>query len=255
LPLIEELAQTVPEELNFANEGRNAETISKFFSGRADVCVPSIHWDLTSERLLVSDFVERLKISDVDGIRAAGLDCDRIVALLVETYCEQIFRQGFFHADPHPGNLLVRRMEDGQPRLVYLDFSLARRLPDGFRKGALDFVAAMLQSDADAMSRALLDLGFQVRDGSYQGLEDIADAVLRVAQQVQSQGHIDRAMRTRLREELPRRIRENPLVAAPSHLVLVARVVTMLSGLAHTLDSHLDLATTILPYVELPTEL
>jgi predicted unusual protein kinase regulating ubiquinone biosynthesis (AarF/ABC1/UbiB family) len=79
--------------------------------------------------------------------------------------------------------------------------------------------------------------------------------VLRVAQQVQSQGHIDRAMRARLREELPRRIRENPLVAAPSHLVLVARVVTMLSGLAHTLDSHLDLATTILPYVALPTEL
>jgi predicted unusual protein kinase regulating ubiquinone biosynthesis (AarF/ABC1/UbiB family) len=255
LPLIEELAQVVPEELNFANEGRNAEAVGKFFAERADVAVPAVHWDLTSERVLVSDFVDGIKISDVESLRAAGLDTDRVVALLVETYCEQIFRRGFFHADPHPGNLLVQRMDDGQPRLVYLDFGLARRLPEGFRQGALDFVSALLQSDRDAMSRALLTLGFRVRDGSYQGLEDIADAVLQVAKHVQAKGHIDRQMRASLRRDLPGRIRENPLVEVPSHLVLVARVVTMLSGLAHTLDSHIDLATTILPYVAIPTDL
>ena len=199
----------------------------------------------------MSDFVDGIKISDVRRLRAAGLDTDRVVTLLVETYCEQIFRRGFFHADPHPGNLLVQPMEDGSPRLVYLDFGLARRLPEGFRQGALDFVAAMLQSDRDAMSQALLALGFRVRDGSQQGLEDIADAVLRVAQHVQTHGHMDRATRARLRRELPEQIRSNPLVQVPSHLVFVARVVTMLSGLAHTLDSHIDLATTLLPYVAL----
>jgi len=252
LPLVEEMARVVPEELNFVNEGRNAEEIAKFFAGREDVGVPGVHWDLCSERVLVTDLAEGIKISDAAALRAAGIDTDHVVALLVETYCEQIFRRGFFHADPHPGNLLVQRLPDGAPRLVYLDFGLAKRLPSAFRRGALDFVTALLQSDRGAMAKALVGLGFAVRDGSYNGLEDIADAVLEAAQHIQAKGHLDRELREKLRKELPQRLRENPLVAVPSHLVLVARVVTMLSGLAHTLDSRVDLAGTILPYVALP---
>lgn len=254
LPLVDELAGVVPEELNFANEGRNAETIAKYFAGRADVHIPAVHWDLTSERMLVTDFVQGTRIGDALALRAQGLDPDAIVTLLVETCCEQIFRQGFFHADPHPGNLLVQRLGDGSPRLVYLDFGLAKRLPPEFRRGALAFVSALLQSDRDAMASALLALGFRVRDGSYCGLLEIAQAVLHAGGRIQERGRLDRALRAELRRDLGQRLRGNPLVEVPTHLVLVARVVTLLAGLAHTLDSRIDLATTILPYVALPTD-
>jgi ubiquinone biosynthesis protein len=247
MPLIEELGTYVPRELNFANEGRNAETIARYFTDRDDVAVPRIHWDVTSERVLVMDFIEGIKVDDAAALRAAGVDTDAVARTLVEAYCEQILRRGFFHADPHPGNILVQPTA-GAPRVVFLDFGLAKDLPPRFREGVLALAAATLRGRPDDMARALLTLGFETRDGDPQSLLEIAEFVLQAAQQLRERSHLDRELSERLRDELPDHIRENPIVRMPSHLMLVGRVVGLLSGLNRTLETRVDFARTILPY-------
>jgi predicted unusual protein kinase regulating ubiquinone biosynthesis (AarF/ABC1/UbiB family) len=247
MPLVDEIQQSVPRELDFLNEGRNAERVAGFFADRDDIHVPTIHWDLSSEKVLVMDFEPGIKLNDAAGLRAAGVDLDGVAALLVSAYCEQILVHGFFHADPHPGNLLVQPRPEG-PRLVLLDFGLTKELPPAFRAGVLDFAGGLLRGDVDAMASAMLQLGFETRGDSKAGLLEIARFVLTSAQRIREQATLDRELAEKLRAELPRRIRENPLVRVPAHLVLAGRVVGLLSGLTRSLETRTDLVRALLPY-------
>jgi predicted unusual protein kinase regulating ubiquinone biosynthesis (AarF/ABC1/UbiB family) len=249
MPLIEELGTYVPRELNFVNEGRNAETIGRFFKDRDDVAVPRIHWELTTRRVLVMDFVDGIKITDVAGLREAGLDAEQVARILAEAYCEQVLVHGFFHADPHPGNLLVQRTPAHTPRLVFVDFGLAKDLPPHFRQTAIAFTGALLAADADRMAEALVELGFETRDGRLESLRDIADLILDLARRFRHGVRLEPDFTERFRLEVPDRIRANPIVRIPTHLVLLGRVLGLLSGVNRSLDSRLDLARTILPYV------
>jgi len=249
MPLVDELGVYVPRELNFVNEAHNLETIGRFFKEREDVAVPRVHWELTTRRVLVMDFVEGLKVTDLRGLRAAGIDPQEVARILVEAYCEQVFVHGFFHADPHPGNLIVQSRADGGARLVFVDFGLAKDLPSRFREDVLRFAQALLGGDADQMAQALLDLGFETRDGEPESLHDIASFILDLASRFRHGVRLDKDMTDRFASEVPDRIRENPVVRVPTHLVLLARVVGLLSGVNRSLDSKVDLARTLLPYV------
>lgn len=248
MPLVDELGDVVPRELDFVNEGRNAERIAGFFAERSDIVTPRIHWDLSSERVLVMELMQGVKISDADGLAEAGVDPNDVARILVEAYCEQILARGFFHADPHPGNLMVQGSGDAL-RLVFLDFGLAKELPPDFRSAVLAFAGALIRGDATAMARALVELGFETRDGKVASLAELAAYLLHAAQQVRAQAHLDPELAERLRHELPDRIRENPVVRIPSHLVLIARVIGLLSGLARTLGTRVDLVQAVLPYI------
>jgi predicted unusual protein kinase regulating ubiquinone biosynthesis (AarF/ABC1/UbiB family) len=248
MPLIDELSTHVPRELDFVNEGRNAQNVAEFFEGSDDVSVPRIHWPYTTRRVLVMDYVDGIKISDVRRLRSAGIDTDRVAQVLVEAYCEQVLGHGFFHADPHPGNILVQPGASGRPRLVFIDFGLTKRLPAHFRAGVVAFAGALLGGDADAMADALLELGFETRDGTPESLGDIARYVLDTAIEFQKRSYLNRDMSERVRRELPDQIRENPVVRVPGHVVLLGRVLALLSGVSRSLGSKVDLVRTVLPY-------
>jgi len=247
MPLIEELARTVPLELDFVNESHNARRMRDLFLGRDDVAVPEVHDDLVRRRVLVMDLVSGVKVDDPVALRAAGIDPDRVAELVTVAYAEQLLVHGFFHADPHPGNLLVQPTPAG-PRLVLLDFGLAKELPRDFRDRVLVFATALLRGDADTMTDALQGLGFETRDGSRAGLAELARYLLASAQRIRAQSTLDRDLAERLRAELPERIRANPLVRVPPDLVLVGRVVALLSGIARSLGSRVDVARLLLPY-------
>jgi predicted unusual protein kinase regulating ubiquinone biosynthesis (AarF/ABC1/UbiB family) len=250
MPLINELGTQMPLELDFVNEAHNAERVAAFFADRDDVHVPRVHWEHTTRKVLVMEFIDGIKISDAPALRQAGVEPDAVMKTLIETYCEQILRQGFFHADPHPGNLLVQPTAgaDGKPRLVLLDFGLAKELPADFRSGIVTLATALLGGDAGNMARALFELGFETREGGIEALHDIAEVVLDVAIRLRKQSYLDPAIAREAAEELPRMIRENPIVRVPSHVVLLGRVVALLSGLGRTLNAKVDMLTTILPY-------
>ena len=250
MPLVEELAEHMPRELDFCNEGINAERVTKFFKNRKDIVIPSIEWELTTTRILVSDFIEGIKITDTKRLDEAGIDRTAVMQSLVEAYCEQILVHGFFHADPHPGNLMVlpATAQNEPPRVVFLDFGLAKQLPPAFRKSALEFVGALLQGNPEAMGSALVDLGFETRGGSPEALQRVAQVLLDVAKRLRNQTYLEPGILREAGESLSRVIRENPLVHIPSHIVLLGRVFGLLSGLGNTLGVKLDMLQTILPY-------
>jgi predicted unusual protein kinase regulating ubiquinone biosynthesis (AarF/ABC1/UbiB family) len=251
MPLVEELATQVPRELDFLCEGRNAERMARQLADRDDVIVPRVHWAYTTRRVLVMELMDGVKITDVEGLRRAGIDSTRVAQSLVEIYCAQVLRDGFFHADPHPGNILVQAGPGGAPRLVLLDFGLAKELPPDFRRGVVELAAGLLRSDADAVATALLDLGFESRGGDA-AIREIAEFVMRAAQDLQHHSFLDRDSAERVGRELAERVRANPFVRIPSHVVLIARVLGLLSGVSHTLGSRVDLVRTLVPYAFAP---
>ncbi len=260
MPLLDELGATVPRELDFVNEARNAEYMKKHFEGRDDVYVPTIYWNHTTRRVLVMEFIEGIKINDSRALRADGLATDRVMQTLLDAYCEQILVRGFFHADPHPGNLMVQPVEERRetdvspspglvkPRIVFLDFGLAKTLPADFRKDIVSFAAALLGGRPDQMAKALIDLGFETRETPVSSLQEIARAVLDAARELRDPISINSATSRTAKGELARLIRENPLVRVPAHILLVARVITLLSGLGRSLEVKVDLMKTVLPY-------
>jgi predicted unusual protein kinase regulating ubiquinone biosynthesis (AarF/ABC1/UbiB family) len=209
------------------------------------VVVPGIVWEWTTRRVLVMEYMDGIKITDVDALRGAGVDLERVARTLFESFCEQILVRGFFHADPHPGNLLVQ--PEG-PRLVLLDFGLAKDLPPRFREGVLDFVAALIQGKTELMAHALAELGFETRDGREASLLDIADVVLRVGKELRAQRTVRPETVEQLRREIPERVRRNPIVRIPHHLVLLGRVIGLLSGVSSSLGAKIDVVQTIAPY-------
>ena len=250
MPLVDEFGSHMPLELDFINEGHNAERMATFFSKREDVHVPAIYWDYSTRRVLVMEFIDGIKISDARALRAAGLSPESVMRTLVEAYCEQLLVRGFFHADPHPGNLIV---QPGPPqRIVFVDFGLAKQLPAEFQQGVVSFASALLGGRPHDMTRALVELGFETRSGgadSAEPLAAIAERLLQVAIQLRNQTYVDRDAVRDAGDDLVRLIREDPIVRVPSHLVFVGRVLGLLSGLGRTLDAKLDMVTTTLPFI------
>nr|XP_008200444.1 PREDICTED: uncharacterized aarF domain-containing protein kinase 5 [Tribolium castaneum] len=125
--VLEEVADTLKQELDFVNEGKNAEKCAKDLEKFDFVHVPKIYWDLTSTRVLVMEYIEGCKISDVKFLKEKKFSLKDINNKLFEIFGHQIFQTGFVHGDPHAGNILVRRVE-GKTQLVLLDHGLYQRL-------------------------------------------------------------------------------------------------------------------------------
>jgi predicted unusual protein kinase regulating ubiquinone biosynthesis (AarF/ABC1/UbiB family) len=236
MPIAEELSANVPLELDFVNEGRNAERLAANFGGRDDIIVPRIEWDYTTRRVLTMEFVDGIKITDFDAIDAAGIDRQDVARLLVETFLRQIFAHGFLHADPHPGNLFVRP----GPKLVIVDFGLAKQLPRGFIQGFVRLSSALVSGDGLALARAFRDIGFKTRHADDTVFEALAEAMV---QRLSRNGEFnrDRQLLYDFQNRMLRLFRENPVVRVPADFLYVGRVFGLLGGLGARLGSDVNL--------------
>jgi predicted unusual protein kinase regulating ubiquinone biosynthesis (AarF/ABC1/UbiB family) len=254
-PIIEEISHNVPLELDFINEGHNAELIARNFAGRDDVIVPRIVWEYTTRRVLTMEYVDGIKVIDVEGMERAGIDPQAVAQLVTNVYCEQLFLHGMFHADPHPGNLFVRPPQslNAGPTLVMLDFGLCRQYDDKFRLGYARLVEAMLTWNVAEMIQAFIDLGVKVRRS-----EDPTTYLElgRAFRETQSRGraYADRDLVAEANERMARAIRANPIIDIPRELLLIMRVTGLLSGLGKHLESKVDVTNTLLPYTRMALE-
>ena len=236
-PLLDELGDAVPRELDFEQEGRAAERIACDLAARGDVRIPAVLWEWTTRRVLVMEYVEGIRIGDTEGLRAAGIEPRRVARTLLEVFAEQMLVHGFFHADPHPGNLRV----EPNGRLVLLDFGLTKELPPDFRAAVLELAGALLLGRRERLGGALLRLGFETRAGGEGSLQAIAELLANASRELRAKGRLDQATLDRLRAELPERIRRDPIVRVPPHLVLVGRALGLLSGQLTQLGAEVEL--------------
>jgi len=244
-PIIEELSHNAPQELDFINEGHNAEIIAGNFAGRENVVVPEIVWEYSTKRVLTMEFMGGTKITDIEALRREDIDPQAVAQLVTDVYCEQLYIHGMFHADPHPGNLLVQP----GPTLVMLDFGLCRQYDDAFRLRYAKMTNAMLRWDLPALVEAYKELGIKVKNPDDPAIYvEMGRAFMETSRDGKGYADADLVAESNLRFE--KAMRSNPVTDIPRELLLIMRVTGLLSGLGKHLESRVDVTQTLLPYTE-----
>lgn len=155
--IYEESAKLLYEEIDYVLEGRNADLFRNNFASTPWVKVPGIYWDLTSSRVLTMEYVPGIKINDYESIERAGLDRVLLAQRSAESYLTQLLRHGFFHTDPHCGNLAVDTVAGG--RLIYYDFGMMSRFEPHIKKGLVDVIFGIYEGDAKGICDAMVSMG------------------------------------------------------------------------------------------------
>ncbi|HSY21454.1 MAG TPA: AarF/UbiB family protein [Polyangiaceae bacterium] len=166
-----QIRELLTQELDFALEADNIERIAKHFHDDPLVVFPEPVRELCTKRVLATTFVEGRKVSDVAGLDALGVDKKDVARRLVRLYCQMIFVDGVYHADPHPGNLLVQK--DG--KIVLLDFGAVAELSPQMREGITEFLEGVLRRDTDRLVKALRKMGFISRTADERVSEKIIE--------------------------------------------------------------------------------
>jgi predicted unusual protein kinase regulating ubiquinone biosynthesis (AarF/ABC1/UbiB family) len=230
LPLLKELTAHLAMELDMRREAVSCDRVRGLFADDARVWIPRIHHELSTGRVLVMEKVSGIKVTEKAALEAAGLDPADVVQDLMRVYVRMILAAGFFQADPHPGNLMVTR----EGRLIVLDFGLSKELPDGYGLGLFELMFSMMTMNESAMIRAFQELGFETKTGDTSTFLLIARRMMTRSRTGTFEGEFTEEMT----DELFEAIREDPVVRVPSDFVLVGRVFSFLSGIAHTLGSR-----------------
>lgn len=154
--LIDEFARRVYQELNYVQEGKNARRFKKLYADKEDVLVPDIFWDYTSAKVLTMDWVDGVKLNEQEAIERQGLKLLDLVNTGIQCSLRQLLEYGYFHADPHPGNLLATP----EGKLAFLDFGMMSETPEEARYAIIGHVVHMVNRDYEAMARDYYALDF-----------------------------------------------------------------------------------------------
>lgn len=154
--IVDEFGTKLFEEIDYLNEGRNAEKFATNFRNEPRVKVPAIYWRYTSNRVITLEWINGFKLTDTPRIQKAGLDSDSLIQIGVQAGLQQLLEHGFFHADPHPGNLFA--MPDG--RMAYIDFGMMDQLEEYTKETLVDAVVHLINKDYTELAEDFVKLGF-----------------------------------------------------------------------------------------------
>jgi len=254
----QEIRAMILDELDFHIEAANIEQIARNFQGHTNVVLPRVIPELSTEKVLTLDYVDGIKITENARLREAGLNPSQLAKNVVTAYCQMIFVDGVYHADPHPGNILVQ--PDG--RIVFLDFGAVGHLSTTMRQGISSFFEALIKGDRDQLLKALRTMGF-LRVGS-----DYSAAATRLIEnfhrKFQEEISIEEFSLSSIKIDTQKGldaladvwqidvgIRElSKEFYIPREWVLLERTALLLAGLCTHLDPAMNPAETIRPYLE-----
>lgn len=241
--IYQEFAETVMEELDYIQEGHNAETIAA--NSKADdlFAAPSIYWEYTTKKVLTMEFMEGIKITDYGAMEAAGLDRRAIAAKLLGIYVRQILVDGFYHADPHPGNLFVT--EKGV--LIMVDFGMVGSVSEEMRPLLVQLVLALTQRDYFEVVEQLKRLGF-LRPG-FDNLLVVRAVSVFLEHTLGSVHEINSADLQDFLRDFERLLYEQPF-QIPARFTFLGRALGTLYGICVGLDPGINFVDVARPYVD-----
>jgi predicted unusual protein kinase regulating ubiquinone biosynthesis (AarF/ABC1/UbiB family) len=248
--LMQEFATTLWEELDYETEADNAEKFAEIFTGNDDIVVPSVYREHSTRRILVLEDVSGIKITEVDEIQAAGVDTSKVAALILDVYFQQIFKEGFFHADPHPGNLFVipygverRRSDDlSRPfRVSFVDFGMVGHIEELMGDNLRRVLVSVTQRDARGLTEAFNDLGFFLPGTDLDRITEAQEVILDHiwGRNLLELTRPDPQEMHELSQEFRDLLFDFPF-QVPQDFVFLGRAMGMLSGLTSLLDPNIN---------------
>ncbi|MEM6252110.1 MAG: AarF/ABC1/UbiB kinase family protein [Cyanobacteria bacterium P01_D01_bin.156] len=238
--IVDEFGSKLFEEIDYLNEGRNAEAFAANFADESKVKVPAIYWRYTSTRVLTLEWIDGIKLTDIEKVKAAGLDSDTLVTIGVSSGLRQLLEFGFFHADPHPGNLFA--LADGS--MAYIDFGMMDQLSQGMKETLVDSVVHLINQEYDKLADDFVKLGFLTPDVDVRPIVPALEAVFDGAIG-ESVGNFNFKSIT---DEFSKVMYEYPF-RVPAKFALIIRSLVTQEGLALTLNPEFKIVEIAYPYV------
>lgn len=243
--LVDEFARTTWEEVDYLSEAENAERFAEMFEEDPGVRIPAVRREFTTRRVLTLEDVERIKITDFAALEAAGISRAQVAQRLFDVYLRQVFEEGFFHADPHPGNLFVCPTdqpsdEEGRPfELIFVDFGMVGRVPTLMGEQLREILLSLALRDARRMVQAYQKLDFFLPGADLRRVEEAIGLLLDRfwGMSMEELAQVDYVEMHSLALQFRDLLFELPF-QVPKDFIFLGRAAGILSGLATSLDPH-----------------
>lgn len=240
--VIDEFGDVLVDEIDYVREVENAETFRANFAKWPNICVPKVYRQYSTRRVITMEYIPGIKVDDHSGLRRQGLAPSDVTDLLVQTYLKQLLEDGFFHADPHPGNLRV--MPDG--RLAFFDFGMVGRISLDLQSTLVDAFFHIVERDWPRLLRIAADLGFlRVDPSDQEGLDAIGT---RLINQYEGLRLGDLTFRD-MSEEVAELLYRYPF-QIPPQFTFILRALTTIEGIGSKADSDFNFFIVARPYAK-----
>jgi predicted unusual protein kinase regulating ubiquinone biosynthesis (AarF/ABC1/UbiB family) len=250
--IVDEFGTKLFEEIDYLNEGRNAEKFAYNFRNDPTVKVPSIFWRYSTNRVLVLEWIDGLKLTDTDRIKQAGLDTDALIRIGVTAGLRQLLEYGFFHADPHPGNLFAVAPSPSvngsqafpNARMAFIDFGMMDQLEESAKETLVDAVVHLINKDYAELAKDFVKLGFLTPDVD---IHPIVPALESVLGDIMGESVRDFNFKT-ITDRFSELMFDYPF-RIPAKFALIIRSLVTQEGLALTLNPNFKIVEIGYPYV------
>jgi ubiquinone biosynthesis protein len=237
--IVDELAAAITKELDFNQEARNADMFRNNFASSKNVKIPRVYWDYSSRRVITLEYIGGVKISNFTGLKQADYNTESICKNLVDALFKQVYEHGFFHADPHPGNIAITAGES----IIFYDFGQVGVVDEILKQNCMEMLIGMMRYDVVGVTRALLKLGVGTQ---YINKMELQQDISRLQQKYYgiplSEVKIGEALRELVQLSIKYQIR------VPAELSLMAKMFMTVENIISQLDPKLSIIDLAEPY-------
>ena len=239
--MIEEFSNSLRAELDYLTEGRNSERIAKQFSAQPEIQIPNIHWNLSSKKILTMDFVQGIKVNNITKLKEEGYNCKLIANRIAHSMLHQILIEGFFHGDPHPGNIYVLPGNT----IAYLDFGMVGRLSDDTKKNFASLIIYLERKNTKGLLKIIQAIGIETGETNLNSLyNEIDNFVMKYSDTPLGKLNIGSALNDLLS------IIYHHHIQVPSDLTILGKTLLIVESVVKTLDPELSIMDTVKPFGE-----
>lgn len=243
--LHEEFSKIIRAELDYLKEGKNAERFKQDFTDDDRVIFPSVHWEYTTKHVLTLEFVEGIKITECEVIKKSDINCADTATLLSEIYLRMICLHGFFHGDPHPGNIFVQH----GPKLAFVDFGMVQAIPERIQRELRRFAKAIVESNPEDAVDSIRKMGFILEGADYRAIIDFARSLMDKYRDI-APTELKKLTLDDIWKEIDNIIKVIDFIQIPNNFILLGRTVGILNGISSKLNPEINIIEIGKPFVK-----